>query len=455
MTPTTDYAAPTLRDLARLAWPMVLGRAAQSVLGFVDAALVAPLGNDALAATSNGSLNAFALFMLPMGVVALVQSFAAQLHARGDRARLLRFAVYGLVVAAVAELVALAAIPLVPALLARSSYSPEVRALMAAFLSVRLVGAGFAVGTEAISAWFGGQGNTRVGLVANVTVMLLNVPLAALLIRGAGPVPAMGVSGAALANTLATVAGFAVVAWALRRERGDAPRTPLRRNELMRLVRFGMPNGVNWFLEFGALLFFIDVVFARLGTQALAALMAVLQLNTVAFMPAFGVASANAIHVGNALGAGAQGAVPRMVLRATLVASGWMVLVGGAYLAAPRALLRMFSDGGAATGDFVALGASLLLVSVAWQLFDAVSMVLGETLRAAGDTAWPMTVRIAIAWGFFVPSTLLAVRLGAGPAGALWWVVVFMAVLSAVLYARFRGGAWRRLDLTGVEPSLD
>jgi MATE family multidrug resistance protein len=455
VTTPASYTPPTLRDLAALAWPMVLARASQSVLGFADAALVAPLGNDALAATSNGSLNALAVFMLPIGVVALVQSFSAQLHARGDAARARRYAVYGLGVAAITELVALLAIPLIPAALGYLDYSPAVRALMASFLAWRLLGAGFAVGVEALTAWFGGQGNTRIGLVASVSVMGVNVPLAALLIRGAGPVPAMGVRGAALANTLATAVGFAVLVWAWRRETRETPRTPPRGEEFLRLLRVGLPNGVNWFLEFGAFMFFIDVVFARLGTQALAALMAVLQLNTVAFMPAFGVASANAIHVGGALGAGAPGAVPRMVLRAAMVTAVWMLCVGAVYALLPAALLRLFSDGGAGAEGFVSVGAALLLVSVAWQLFDAASMVIAEALRAAGDTAWPMAARIAISWGLFVPITLFAVRRGAGPVDALAWVVAYMALLTALLFARFRAGAWRRMDLAGAEPTVD
>jgi MATE family multidrug resistance protein len=202
-------------------------------------------------------------------------------------------------------------------------------------------------------------------------------------------------------------------------------------------------------------MFFIDVVFARLGTQALAALMAVLQLNTVAFMPAFGVASANAIHVGGALGAGAPGAVPRMVLRAAMVTAVWMLCVGAVYALLPAALLRLFSDGGAGAEGFVSVGAALLLVSVAWQLFDAASMVIAEALRAAGDTAWPMAARIAISWGLFVPITLFAVRRGAGPVDALAWVVAYMALLTALLFARFRAGAWRRMDLAGAEPTVD
>jgi hypothetical protein len=48
-----------------------------------------------------------------------------------------------------------------------------------------------------------------------------------------------------------------------------------------------------------------------------------------------------------------------------------------------------------------------------------------------------------------------AVRRGAGPVDALAWVVAYMALLTALLFARFRAGAWRRMDLAGAEPTVD
>jgi MATE family multidrug resistance protein len=283
--------------------------------------------------------------------------------------------------------------------------------------------------------------------------MALNVPLAWLLIHGGHGVPALGVRGAAIASIIATGAGFGFVLAAFLRAGRALPAPGWRWGEFRRVLRFGLPNGVNWFLEFAAFLFFIDVVFARMGTAALAALMAVLQLNSIAFMPAFGLANAGAIHVGQAIGAGQPDAVRALVRRTMLVAAGWMALVGAGYALTPRLLLAPFSPGSLAerTG-FLAVGVPLLWVAVAWQLFDAATMVFSETLRAAGDTAWPMRMRIAISWGAFVPITLLTARWGGGPVVALSWVVLYMAALSALLAWRFAGGAWRAMNLTGDEP---
>jgi MATE family multidrug resistance protein len=95
----------------------------------------------------------------------------------------------------------------------------------------------------------------------------------------------------------------------------------------------------------------------------------------------------------------------------------------------------------------------MLLLSVAWQLFDAGASVLAEALRAAGDTVFTLWARVAIAWLVFAPGSWISVRLlGGGDAVAVGWFVAYLALLAGVLLARFRSGAWRRIVL--VEPTL-
>jgi MATE family multidrug resistance protein len=94
----------------------------------------------------------------------------------------------------------------------------------------------------------------------------------------------------------------------------------------------------------------------------------------------------------------------------------------------------------------------MLLMSAAWQLFDAAASVLAESLRAAGDTAFPMWVRVALAWLVFAPGSFVSVRvLGAGDVVAVGWLVFYIFALALFLFLRFRSGAWRRIAL--VEPA--
>jgi MATE family multidrug resistance protein len=450
-----------LGTLLRLAWPIVITRATQVVIGFCDAAMVSPLGEPALAATTTGALNSFTFLILPMGTVFIVSSFASQLFGRGDLQGARRYALYGFVVALFAELLCLLGAWLAPTVLAHFGYTPEVRALMAQYLGARLLTGGAAIGFEVLSNYYGGIGNTRLPMMGSVLAMVLNVALSWLLIRGHLGAPALGVLGTGVAAALATFAAFAFLLGCFVRGVGapesdlDAPRRPLRLVELARMLRFGLPSGLNWFFEFLAFTFFVNVIVAGLGTTGLAALMAVMQVNSLSFMPAFGLATAGSILVGQAIGAKQKDDVPALVWLTLRVTAVWQGLVGCSYLVAPTLLLSAFARPGDDASRFLDIGKRMLVASAAWQLFDAAANTLGESLRAAGDTAFSLWARLALAWLVFLPGAWLSVRvLGLGEMGAVASMAAYIGLLAVVLGARFQGGRWRRFDLAGHEGEI-
>ncbi|MDC0719290.1 MATE family efflux transporter [Nannocystis bainbridge] len=462
---------PGLRALITLAWPIVLARSAQSVISFSDAAMVAPLGDDALAAATTGAMNALGILILPMGITFIVQSYAAQLAGQGDLASARRYAWYGLALAGLAMLAALPIIPAIAPVLALTGHAPAVREVMGEYMAIRMLSTGVVVGTEALGNWFAGLGDTRVAMRASLTAMVVNLALNWVLIYGNLGAPALGVQGAAWASVLASVAGFAVCChafWRARHQRTIDPATvgPVEHpvpvlsdrqdgrlgvREFARMMRFGLPNGLNWFLEFAAFLIFINLVVAELGTVAVAALMAVTAVNSVSFMPAFGLGSAGAVLVGQAIGAGHHDHVPRIVLRTFAVAASWQGVVGLLYFAIPVPLMMVFArDEVESSRAVVELGAQLLAISAVWQLLDATVITVNEALRAAGDTAWPLVLRISLAWVIWLPLAWLTVfTWDGGAAAATWSMVVYMVALAAAMVLRFRSGAWRRIDLTG------
>jgi MATE family multidrug resistance protein len=316
-----------IRPLLALAGPMVLARATQSVITFADAVQVKHLGSGALAATATGGLNVFGFVILPMGTVFIIQSFVAQRVGRGERAATRRYAWYGLAIAAVSAVIAAAGIPFLHPALALTGYSPGVRDEMADYMAIRLLSVGAVVGTEALGNWYGGLGNTWMQMLAGIVTMIAAVACNWLLIDGHLGAPALGVAGAAWGSVVASWLGFAVIAVGFAQRRGGAPAgdgDPMTRHELVRVVRFGLPSGLNWFLEFAAFQLFVNVVLASLGDDTVAALNAVLAVNSVSFMPAFGLASAGAILVGQAIGRGARDEVWPQVKATLALAMAWM-----------------------------------------------------------------------------------------------------------------------------------
>jgi MATE family multidrug resistance protein len=444
----------TLRALLVLAWPIVVSRSSQVVIGIADAVMVAPLGSAALAATTTGAINAFAAFILPMGTVFIVSSFSSQLFGKGDLAGARRYGWYGIAIAAATQLLVLAAIPFVPSLLARLQFAPDLRAAMEGYLQLRLLSAGAVVGMEALGNYYGGLGNTRLPMRAGVAAMVLSVFGNWLLIGGRWGVPALGVRGAALANSLATTVAFLGLLTVFIRDRRARSAVRLQWRELLRLLRFGLPSGVNWFIEFAAFAFFVNVVVGGLGTTSLAALMTVIQVNSVAFMPAFGLASAGAILVGQAIGASRRDRVPGLVGLTFAVAATWQSLVALGYLAAPGLVLSAFAQEPSSAAAFLAAGRRMLVMSAAWQLFDAAANVLVEALRAAGDTVFTLWARVVAAWAIWAPGSWISVRLlGGGDSVAVAWLAFYLFLLALALFLRFRSGAWRRIELTPASPA--
>lgn len=436
-----------MRALLTLAWPVIVSRATQTVVGLADALMVAHLGESAMAATTAGSLNAVAAFILPMGVVFIVSSFASQLSGRGEAASARRYGWYGLGVAGLAQLLMLPGLLLLPRILGALDYSPEVERLMTQYLAIRLLSTGFVVGVEALGNYYGGLGDTAAAMRANIVAMLLNVLFNWLFIDGHLGLPALGVRGAALGSVLASSGAFLMLLARFLREGRDAPPQELRRTEFLRVLRFGLPNGLNWSFEFFAFIAFVNVVVAGLGTSALAAMMAVIQINSVSFMPAFGLASAGSILVGQAIGAGRKDEVPALVKLTFLTAAGWMCLAGLAYLLLPGLLLSPFVSPDT-DGSFMRVGTGMLMMSAAWQAFDAGGITFTESLRAAGDTAFPMWVRCGLAWGFFFPGAWLGVRrFGGDETTAMAFLLAYLFLLALILFLRLRSGAWRRIEL--------
>jgi MATE family multidrug resistance protein len=441
--------------------PMVLARASQSLITLADALQTKHLGPEAIASVATGGLNVIGFATLGMGTVFIVQSFVSQHVGRGERDATPRYAWYGLAIALLAQLVALGFLPVIEPALRFIGYAPVVRVEMSSYMDIRLCSIAAVIGVETLGAWYGGLGNTWMQMVAGIVSMVTAIFLNWVLIDGHLGAPAMGVAGAALAATIATWVGFLILAVSFWRRWGMAIGGPapardrplaLSLREFGRVVRFGMPNGLNWFVEFAAFQLFVNVVFGGLGPQTLAAFNVVLAINTLGFMPAFGLASAGAILAGQAIGAGAKENVWPTVRLTLMCTLGWMALVGAVYAIAPHFLLSAFASD-KTTRAFLDLGATLLLISAIWQLFDATAMTLSETLRAAGDTTWGAIVRALLAWGVFTPVALGVVRVGGyGAVEAMLCLVGYLALLAAAFAWRFKSGRWRSIQL--IEPTL-
>jgi MATE family multidrug resistance protein len=315
--------------------------------------------------------------------------------------------------------------------------------------------------TAASTSFFAGLGKSRTVLAINTFGLLVNAVAGYALIFGRFGCPAMGIEGAGWATVIGSTAAALVSVIVLFRGEFDAEYSTRRgwRLEpalLGRLLYYGIPNGMHWFLESLALTVFLFLI-GRLGELDLAASNIAFTVNNVAFFPAVGLGQAVGILVGQRLGQNR----PELAERTAWVGFGlawiYMSVIAALYVLAPGLFVALFAVQGSAA-QAVAIGiltATLLRFVAFYSLFDSLNAVFSFALRGAGDTHFVTGAALGLSWPVMVIPTWLAWRYGWGLYWAWGFVSLYVVLLGLIFLARFRGGKWKSMRVIEPEPAAD
>jgi MATE family multidrug resistance protein len=433
----------SVREVALLAYPIVLTQLSQTLMHLVDSIFVGRLGAAQLGALGFAGIWLWTVMSIFSGTATGVQTFVSQAHGAGDEKSCGAWAwqgLYAVVPAAALSLFAFAA--LADPLWQLVGTSPEIRAHALAYTHMRPIGlTGLAVWI-ALASFFRGLGDTRTPLVATLVANGANAVLAWALVFGRLGLPAWGVAGAGLATSIAEWVGVGVLTTAFlrRRTRGAYHTQPVRPNPraIRRFLRTGAPVGGQWVLDMSAFAIFTTLV-ARMGNASMAATQAMISLLSLSFMQAIGIGLAATTLVGRYKGAADPVSVVRSYHSAMKLALVLGAGIAALFLLAPQALMSMYTT----DLEVLRLGPPLLALAAAFQLFDAVQIVAQGALRGAGDTRWPFLVQTGLAWFVRLPLVwLFAYTLGCGVVGAWYAEFAFIVSLALALLWRFRSRAW-------------
>jgi len=441
-------AAGGLREVVRLAYPVVLTQISVTAMQVVDSAMVGSLGASQLAAVGFGGIWTWTVMCFFIGTTSAIQTFVSQSRGAGEDGGCGPWTWQGMYATVpLAGLAGLALFLAVDPLMGWLRPSDTMRPLVVDYVSMRSLGAVGLTVAASLSSFFRGLGDTRTPLYATLAANAVNFVLDYGLIFGELGLPRLEVRGAGLATSLAewTYMAALLAPFARRAVAGRYRTAPVRpeRSAIRRILRTGLPIGGQWWLEMTSFAAFSTLV-VRLGDAPMAASQAFVVLLSLSFMQAIGISMAVSTLVGQYIGAGA----PASAERSFRTGLGLALVLAGAIAAAfallPDLLLSLFTD----DPEVLRLGRPLLLVGAAFQLFDALAIIADGALRGAGDTRWPFLARFALSWGLFLP---LAYGLGFWLGGGLTWAwtggAVYVAVLSVVLLGRFRSGAWREIRI--------
>jgi MATE family multidrug resistance protein len=437
-----------------LAAPVVTVQVGLMTMGAVDTAMVGRVSPTALAAVALGSLYFFMVSIFGVGVLMALDPVVAQGVGARDDVAVARGVQRGLLVAV--ALTVWTSVLLWPGrpLLALLRQPEDVVPIAAAYGRTLIPGMLpfflFVVFRQSLQA----MGRVAPIVVAIVAANLANVFFNWVLIYGRLGAPVLGAVGSGWATSICRwlmALGLLFAAWPLLRPTF----LPLRREAaswppLARMLRIGVPIGLQHQLEFGAFAV-AALLMGTLGTVQMAAHQVAINLASLTFMVPLGVGGATAVLVGQAIGRGDPADARRAAIASLITGVTFMAGSAVVMLTIPGALASIY------TRDLpvLALAAALIPIAGLFQVFDGIQVVAMGALRGVGDTRVPMLLSLFGFWLVGLPlSVYLGFAAGAGPLGIWWGLVAGLAAVAVMLLFRMRHrfrGPLHRIAVEDIE----
>ncbi len=430
-------ADPLPRTIARVALPAVASSLLMTLFFSVDTFWIGThVGATGLAAASTAVFWIWLLVSIAEMVSVGLTAVASRRHGEGRGAEAARHAGDALVLALVlGTICGIAGLALLPHLFAVMHTPPEVTALGLRYLGTYFLGAPLIFGFFAVDAAFRAAGDTRTSfllLSASVAVTLVLDPV---LIVGWGPVPALGVSGAAIATICTRAVAFGLGLLIVGRRGVLKVGRPDWRT-LATIARIGLPTAVTG-VVFSLIYVLVTRTATQFGTPALAALGIGHRVESWLFMIGVGFGAATAAIVGQNLGAGRTDRAER----AGWISVGFCTLFGVAAcvveLLVPERFASIFTHDPAV----IAEAAQYLRIAAISQLGICAEIVLEGALGGAGYTMVPMLTSTVITASRIPVAAWAAAHYGTS---GLWWTISLTALARAVgMMVIWRSGRWK------------
>jgi putative MATE family efflux protein len=442
---------PLLPAVWKLAWPTMLQNVIGGLQGIVDHAMVGHYVGYTANAAIGVSWQIFLVVVVFISSIFTGMSVLVARFAGADAGEKVDRTVYQAFLTAIGlSLGVLAPLGYVlsPWLLDLVNATPAVQAEALPYLRIMFVFSSGMLVFFMLGGALRSAGDARTPLRLGVAVTALNLVLNVILIRGLGPIPGFGTTGAAMGTVIATGSAAFYALWKLWGGGWVArfPRSPHLRPDwsiIRALFRFGLPTGIQGVaMNVGGVLLLAFIGSLPRSAEAQAAYtVSYTQLFSLITWTTVGLMGAAAAVAGQNLGAGNPGRAEAGVHTAARIGLGTAAAVGLLFLFVPRTLLGVF---GMEEPAVVELGTQLLRYLSVSGLFIAVALTYTGGLQGTGDTKSPLY--ISIVSQIIVPLGMCFIiqQTSTLEAGDIWLAIVLGHATRATLSVlRFRQGRWR------------
>lgn len=436
------------RAIFMLSIPMVLEMVMESLFAVVDVFFVGKLGVDAVATV--GLTESMLTIIYSIGIGLSMAATAVVARRIGEKnpdgaAHTGMQAIYFAVGLSLA--ISLSGLFFAKDLLRLMGARPELIAENYRYTQIMLASNVVIMLLFMINGIFRGAGDASIAMRSLWLANVLNIILCPSLINGFGPVPALGLKGAALATTIGRGCGVLYQLYHLYKGQGilriQRKHMGLDLPIIGNLVKIGA-GGTAQFLIGSASWIFLVRILSGFGSNALAGYTIALRVIVFAILPAWGMANAAATLVGQNLGAEQPDRAEKSVWKAAFYNMIFLGLITVVFYLGAHPIIGFFNN----EREVVDYGTLCLRIVCLGYIFYAYGMVISQSFNGAGDTRTPTILNLFGFWVLQIPlAYALAIMLKLGPQGVFWAISIAESIMAVIAIMLFRRGTWKKVKV--------
>ena len=444
-----DYTTISIRKaIFLLAIPMMLEMMMESVFALVDLYFVGHLPNSSNAIQTVGLTESVLtiIYSLAIGMSMAATAVVARRIGEKNPEAAAKAGMQAIVIAVFTNIIIS---------IAGLIYAKEILLIMGATETTAVQGTTFVqimMGSSAIimllfliNGIFRGAGNASIAMQSLIIANVANCILCPIFIRGFGPIPAYGLTGAAIATTIGRGLGVCYQLFHLVRG-NSALKIKLvyfkpHFEQIKAIIKIAAPAVLQFVIASCSWIFLAELVATTGGDHGSAGYQTALRLMMFFMLPAWGLSNAAATLVGQNMGAGQMDRAEQSVYTTMKFSVIFMALVTILFLTCGKYFAAFFT-----TDEQIKTVAveALRILSYGFILYG-IGMVLISAFNGAGDTLTPTKINIVAFWLFQIPfAYFLAKYVNMGPTGVFIAIPVAEVGITIAAFILFKRGAWKK-----------
>lgn len=298
------------------------------------------------------------------------------------------------------------------------------------YLRIVSIGILFTFINQVLTGVFTAMGNTNISFVATAVGLVINIVMDPLLIFGAGPIPAMGVPGAAIATVLAQAVVTAMFVIACKKDIVLFDRIHIfskpNKKDMMQINKIGLPISLQSMM-FTGISMIISRIVAGFGDQAVAVQKVGSQIESISWMTAEGFSAAVNSFVAQNYGAGNYARVKKGYNVSMLVVIAWGIFCTTVLVFFPEPIFQIFIP----EAEVLPMGVNYLRILGLSQLFMCMEIATQGAFGGLGKTIPPSVVSITLSIVRIPMAVMLSMT--ALELSGIWWSISITSILKGVI----------------------